>query len=513
MSDAIAGPRAHGPWSSVQPPPRDAAVVILWRPGERERGRELFWLRRGAKLAFGGGMYAFPGGKLDPEDAAVPIEGATGADGALRVCAARELFEETGVLLAEGTMRLGGEELARLRRGLLAGKLGFGELLGSRSLRLRASDLTPAGRWITPSFLPAGFDARLFLARLPEGQAAAISLGEASEGAFIEPGAALALWRAGEALLHPPNLNALRAMAEPALEDALARLLEPPFVQNFHAERIEFQEGIVLVPLRTPTLPPATHTNCYLAGIEEFAIVDPGAADPTELGVLWKSCRLLAAEGRRPRAIVLTHHHQDHLGGAAATARELGLPVWAHPLTAERSGLPCERLLHDGDELGLKGFSLRVLHTPGHTRGHLVLHHPPSGAVLAGDMVSGVSTIVIDPPEGNMASYLASLRRLGELPAKTLYPAHGPPLADGPGKLREYLDHRLAREGAILEALDGGATTSGEIVERVYQETPPSLHPLAERSVQAHLEKLAAEGWAQESAGRWLSLTRGPREG
>ncbi|MHB8417659.1 MAG: MBL fold metallo-hydrolase [Myxococcales bacterium] len=496
MSEGIAGVVAPAP-----APPRDAAVVILWREGPS--GRELFWLRRGARLAFGGGMYAFPGGKLDAEDAEVPVEGASGPAAALRACAARELFEETGVLLGHDPARLSARELDGHRLRLLAGETSFREVLTACGARLHAQELAEAGRWITPPFVPARFDARLFVAQLPAGQIARVHEAEASEGGFVSPAWAIARWREGRALLHPPTLHALRSAGEGDWTVVLQRLREPPFVHEHLAERIEFQEGVVLVPQRTPTLPPATHTNCYLAGLEEVVLVDPGSADPGELAALFETVRALRAEGRRTVAVFLTHHHRDHAGGAAAVVRELGLPLWAHRQTAERVELPCQRLVEDGEPLGLRGFPLTALHCPGHTRGHLVLLHEPSRAALVGDLVSSLSTIVIDPPEGDMADYLASLRHLLELPVGTIFPAHGPPVADGPGKLREYLEHRAAREALVLEALRAGAATPAEIVARAYSDTPEPLHPIAERQALAHLGKLAAEGRASERDGRW----------
>ena len=457
------------------------------------------WLRRGANLAFGG-FYAFAGGKLDDSDRATPMSGPVDHLAVLRATAARELFEETGVLVAAGADRLGPDVRRTARQALIDGSTTFAALCQREGLTVEAERFVEAGRWITPEFYPTRFDTQFFLVELPDGQAVSLEeSGESQEGGFVSAEEALARWRTGRALLHPPAWNAFVALALPQIQSTLERLRSPPLVQDHVAQRIEFQEGIVLVPQRTPTLPPATHTSCFLIGRGAVLIVDPGAVDEAELGRLFPVIDALAAEGRTPIAIALTHHHHDHVAGVPAVARRYGLPIWAHPLAGERlvsQGIAVGRVLADDETLLLGDFRLTALHTPGHTRDHLCFLDPASGALLAGDLISSVSTIVIDPPEGDMASYLASLRRLLALKVRALYPAHGPVLADGGAKLQDYLDHRLERERQVLQALADGFGTPAEIVPRVYVGTPEFLFPLAERSVQAHLDKLEAEGRA-----------------
>jgi glyoxylase-like metal-dependent hydrolase (beta-lactamase superfamily II) len=155
--------------------------------------------------------------------------------------------------------------------------------------------------------------------------------------------------------------------------------------------------------------------------------------------------------------------------------------------------------LAGGDLLGGRW---RVLHTPGHARGHVVFHDQRSGAILAGDMVSTLSTIVVDPPEGDMAVYLDSLARLQALAPRTLYPAHGGPALDGVAKLAEYREHRKVREGKVLAALSRPGTLS-EITARAYDDTPAQALPVAERSCLASLQKLEAEGKARREGARW----------
>jgi len=181
----------------------------------------------------------------------------------------------------------------------------------------------------------------------------------------------------------------------------------------------------------------------------------------------------------------------------------LGVPLWCHARTADRVPVPADRLLEDGEVLELAGGPTqrwRVLHTPGHARGHLCLVDERTRAAVVGDMVASVGSIVIDPPEGNMREYLTQLARLRDWPVSTLYPAHGSPIPEGPAKLREYLDHRALRESLILQAVPPEGATLAQVVATAYADTPPLLHPVAERSALATLEKLMEEGRVREES-------------
>src|SRR4029077_1603214 len=144
--------------------------------------------------------------------------------------------------------------------------------------------------------------------------------------------------------------------------------------------------------------------------------------------------------------------------------------------------------------VGKPGWSLRVIHTPGHARGHVCIFEERNGSSLTGDLMAGLGTVVIDPPEGHMATYFDSLRRMLALPVTALFPAHGPVIANAKAKIQEYLDHRIQREKTILAAWRRGIREPSMIVKAVYTDVPPPMHALAERSVIAHLEKLKTEG-------------------
>ncbi len=478
------------------PRPRDAAVVVLFR--RAGNGVEVFWVKREQALRFAGGFYAFPGGRVDATDGSLPFDGEPGPDAALKGAAARELFEEAGVLLASGAEKLAKGELAQMRKELLEKKTPFGELLRWKGLAVQLESLHEAGRWVTPPFLPARFDARFFLAELPDGQSAEAWPGELAEGAWVKPDEALSRWEKGTALLHPPNLFALQTMAElVSVADAAAKMSIPPHCPGNVPSRIEFQRGIRIFPLETPTLPPATHTNAYVLGNGELLIVDPGAAEVRQYARLLALVSSLSAEGKRPKAVVLTHHHADHIGGAKAVSERLKIPVWCHQLTADRLGFEVGRVLVDGEVLQLQGsppMRWKVLHTPGHARGHICLVDEASQAAVVGDMVAGIGTIVIDPPEGDMSDYVAQLERLQKLPVGAIYPAHGPVIPDGPAKLSEYLSHREYRERLVLEAVGRAGSTVKDVVPKAYADTPPFMHPVAERSTLAILIKLVREG-------------------
>lgn len=262
-------------------------------------------------------------------------------------------------------------------------------------------------------------------------------------------------------------------------------------------EPVHVAAGIRVLALRTPTLPPAAHTNVYLVGpdVGPVIVVDPGSPYRDQQAALERVLTQLPIAG-----ILLTHHHGDHIGGASALAEQWGVPIAAHASTARLLDGVVEVTQLIADDETVHGMT--AVHTPGHAEGHLCFEI--GGATIAGDMVAGIGTILIDPSEGDMALYLASLERLLARPPALLLPAHGPPIPDGPAKLREYLAHRRMREDRVLAALSDAPATLSELLPTSYGDTPRVLWPLAERSLRAHLDKLVREGRAHhDHDARW----------
>ncbi len=268
--------------------------------------------------------------------------------------------------------------------------------------------------------------------------------------------------------------------------------------------------GIRRVPVRTPTLPPATHTNTWIVGDGHLTVFDPASPWEDQQHLLANELEARIAAGEHIERIVLTHHHHDHVGGAIALRNQFATPQRPIPIVAHEANadwlpdIQLDRHWAHGETLQCGGRDITAHHTPGHAPGHLVFLDEGSRALIAGDMVAGVGTIAIGPEDGNLGQYLQSLADMRELGASALLPAHGDILPHADELLSFYIAHRHSRIDQVRAALTKlGAANALELAAAVYTELDPRLHPLAAVQVTTTLIWLSEQGLAAPQGQRW----------
>ena len=248
----------------------------------------------------------------------------------------------------------------------------------------------------------------------------------------------------------------------------------------------------ILAP--NPSVMTGPGTNTYLVGVDQIAVIDPGPDAPEHLD------DIVAAGGDRIRWILVTQTHPDHSSGAADLRDRLSPDVTVLGFD-ERDGFSPDREIKDGWVLEAGEFRLKALHTPGHASNHLCYLLEDEHLLFSGDHIISGSTVAIGPPDGDMGAYLSSLRRLDDMDIRTIAPGHGAVIDDPMAKVQEYVAHRLAREETVAAALSAiGRATVDELVPAVYQDVAEALHPIARRSLWAHLRKLEDDGRAISDA-------------
>jgi glyoxylase-like metal-dependent hydrolase (beta-lactamase superfamily II) len=274
----------------------------------------------------------------------------------------------------------------------------------------------------------------------------------------------------------------------------------PAEVAEFvHDRPVAVAPGVVRITAANPGVMTGPGTNTYVLGTDELAVIDPGPDDAAHLDAV------AAAGSGAIRWIFVTHTHPDHAPGAAGLAERTGAERLGF---ASRDGFDADRTVADGFELRRPGLSLRAVHTPGHASNHLCyLAELPESAngstmLFSGDHVMDGSTVVISPPDGDMAVYLASLAALVRLdPAiDVIAPGHGGLIMDPRAAVDAYITHRLEREDRVVTALAGaGSATVDELIPEVYADVDEARHTIARRSLWAHLRKLADDGRVRTS--------------
>ncbi|MDQ2728168.1 MAG: MBL fold metallo-hydrolase [Actinomycetota bacterium] len=265
----------------------------------------------------------------------------------------------------------------------------------------------------------------------------------------------------------------------------------------------EVAPGVRRLVAPNPGIMTGPGTNTYLVGEDRVAVVDPGPDDDAHLDTI------LAVAGDRLGWVVVTHTHVDHSPLSARLAAATGAQVLGfgpappgtdrHHLDAHDLAFAPDRRLGDGDRLTTPEATLTAVHTPGHASNHLCFELAGTGLLFSGDHVMAGSTVVIAPPDGDMAAYLNALERVRDLRPRRIAPGHGMMIDDPGAVLDSYLTHRRSREVQVLAGLrraGAAGVTPADLVGMLYTDVPIALHPVARYSVWAHLRKLGDEGRA-----------------
>ncbi len=518
---------------------------------------EVLLLRRSEQNDYTSGVWVFPGGKVDAGDrqahhfcpgmddeSASRVLGIAQGGLDFYVAAIRECFEETGLLLTNDSHSA---LMSGWRDRLLRRELSWNALCHEAGLQLAVDQLVYFSHWITPLGSPKRFDTRFFLAAAPDGQVAANDGGELVEEQWIRPVEVLArgdvfklIGATRQTLMTLSRFDTAQTVLDWARqpreirttrpyramssigkrtvlpdESAYAEVvrLDPHGLGNVSCEiqpgcAVQLSSRVIRVTAKNGSVMTGPGTNSYLVGggvQNEWAVIDPGPLDVKHVDAL------LAAAPGTVRWIFVTHTHMDHSPAAALLKQKTGAVMYgrlpAHPEWQDASFAP-DHLLQGGERFVLPGDStLRAIHTPGHASNHLCYLLEEEHTLFTGDHVMQASTVVINPPDGDMAAYLASLRALLTENLEWLAPGHGFLMAQPQRAIEWIINHRLQRETKVIAALRAlGPADSETLLAQVYADVPERLHAMAMRSLTAHLLKLRDEGAARESNGRWSSL-------
>ncbi|MDM0011168.1 MBL fold metallo-hydrolase [Variovorax sp. J22P168] len=472
------------------------------------------------------------------------------------IAAIRESFEELGVLLAHHPdgRPVSAAEVATMDRSTASSTVAFADQCVARGLLLSTDQVWTFAHWITDRDLPKRFDVPFLVARMPEGQTPSADETEQFEPCWVRPADALERHAAGSFFLIFPTVRTLERLAAYATVDAVleacagrtagegplwtscprggvlggqeVRYMEhesafgelamvSPDGQLFHALDWQCEQPVPLLrnvqrlTAPNPSAMTGPGTNSYIVGDAEtgYIVIDPGPNDFDHIGRLWR------ATNGDIRMIVCTHSHADHSPGALPLQKLcktrppiLGLP--SAPTARATARFAPDRALKDGERLTLDVqaigdagetlaplHTLRVIHTPGHAANHLCLLLEEDGLLFSGDHILNGSTTVVDPPDGNMDAYLASLDKLDAACARGkvefILPAHGYVLGEARTAIATLKAHRLKREAKIAAVMrEAPEGTPEEWLPKAYDDVPERMWPVAARSLAAHVERI-----------------------
>ena len=549
--------------------PRPAATIILAR--DSAHGIEVFMMKRTTAVTFAKGMHVFPGGGVDASDHALDMHAlCIGVDDARAsaqlgiergglaywIAAIRECFEEAGLMIgyrSDQTLlpldATDAQKLAALRLELAENNLSFAQLLGREQLRAATDQLIYYSHWITTPGRPRRYDTRFFIAPAPAEQIAMHDNSETVAHLWVRPGNALELFKRGEIDLMFPTIKTLESLVQfGRVEDLLSHARTKPqiaattphvstardgsirmLIQSDYAyaeaqkldpenkgttksdidpgHPVQIAPDIWRLTAPNPGVMTGPGTNTYLLGSAHtgIAVIDPGPALNEHIEAI-----IRCAPGPI-KWILSTHTHRDHSPAAMKLKQLTGATVYgmpAPPYSNQDQDFKPDVIPSHNEVLELAGIKLRAVHTPGHASNHLCYLLESEKILFTGDHLMQGSTVVINPPDGDMQAYLQSLAMIKKEALDYLAPGHGFLIGHPEHAIDRLVLHRLARENKILAAmkLSDAPQTIESLVKSAYEDTPAERHALAARSLLAHLYKLNQEGRVREQDDRWSLL-------
>jgi glyoxylase-like metal-dependent hydrolase (beta-lactamase superfamily II)/8-oxo-dGTP pyrophosphatase MutT (NUDIX family) len=516
--------------------PRPAATLALLR--DTAEGTQVLMLQRTPSAVFLGGAYVFPGGSLDTADtdprllARVRNLPAETPSIDYWVAAIRECFEEAGILLAcdDDGAPIAAERAARLAQDR---SRPFIELLESEDLYIPAGELAYIGHWVTAPKRPRRFDTRFFAAIAPHGQAGLHDSLEMVDTLWISPREALERGARGEIELVYATQHTLKelkdfATAAEAMQyvrgkkeieenravlavgregEKIFRRADPQYHEIHWSDPQEtgtttydlvagepkrLDKWVTRLTAPNPGMMTGPGTNTYIVGADSArAVIDPGPDIGSHIEKILAFANI--------KWVLCTHTHHDHSPAAAAIKAATGAQVLGRPAPAGQDAtFKPDFIVDNGQRIQIGEMSgsitLRAIHTPGHASNHLCYLLEETRMLFTGDHVMQGSTVVINPPDGDMRAYLKSLERLLDEQIAIIAPGHGYLIGAPPKEIRRLIAHRLAREEKVVNALVKiGPASVDELLPLVYDDVPARIHRVAARSHTAHLDKLAAE--------------------
>tara|TARA_B100000287_G_scaffold432750_1_gene492774 strand:- start:666 stop:2216 length:1551 start_codon:yes stop_codon:yes gene_type:complete len=508
-------PEGYSPPFMEQAPPRESASVMISRISGS--GHEVLMGHRSSELPAFPDLWSFPGGgvsRVDREAADKHPDWLAdrGEDRLAAFTLLREMVEEVGIspdgeggfVVVEGGTR----------RRICDDKAAWMKEVESGNISIDGFDCQVITERVTPPQSPMRFHNLFFHVSLgnsdsepsfPPGRS------EFVEFRWWDPRKLILAWEGNELHLPAPIVTIFRDLIDEmdsgsdlvSACDSLAK--DPPSGPH----RFEYAPGVECVLIPTATLPPATHTNCFILGERGGmrAIVDPAIRNKEGVEELVSKVKEIKEDGSEILCTIFTHRHQDHLGDMDMLSSIYKAPIWASSETLEAlPDIGSVVVLAEGDRFSLEGptgdSEWVVIETPGHCPGQICLVGEPG--IVSADNCTMVGTILVPSRDGDMGAYISGLERLRDLNPHKLFPGHGPFIPNPRRVLNEYIAHRVARHQKVLNAVRSGNRSLREIVESAYSDSPGAHPALATDQSLSHLNHAINSGEVVFSEGGYI---------